>query len=86
MPRINPLAAIPVDAPLCASGKRPFRTQDDAERGLASARHGRGKHGGRTGQVEAGAYRCPCCTWWHLTSATRPRRRADFNYRHPGNR
>ena len=82
MTRINPLAGIPVDAPLCSSGKRPFRTEEDAARGLANARKCQAQERGRTGQVEAAAYRCPACSLWHLSSSTRARRRADFNYRH----
>jgi hypothetical protein len=71
------------DAPLCPSGKRPFRTQEDAAAGLRTARYLRhSSHNGyRPDCVEEGAYECPVCHWFHLTSSTRPRRRKELGNR-----
>lgn len=71
------------DAPLCASGKHPFRTRDEALAGLRSARFlRRTNHTGyRPGCIEEDVYECGVCRWWHLTSSRRPRRRGDFQGR-----
>lgn len=71
------------DAPLCSSGKHPFRTEAEALKGLRSARWLRqNQHTGyRPGDVEEGAYECPVCHWWHLTSSNKPRRRGELGNR-----
>lgn len=72
---------IPADAPLCPSGKRPFRDRPEALDRLAAARAGRARDSGpqrRPGDVESDVYRCAACKWWHLTSTTRRRRRGDI--------
>lgn len=78
--RAHPVALDP-DAPLCSSGKRPFRTEDQARRSLAGARKVRRNDDGpsrRPGTVEAGYYRCGGCGWWHLRSTTRKLRRGEL--------
>ena len=60
-------------APLCSSGKRPFRTEAQARRQLAGARAARQLDNAparRPGVVEARCYHCPACDWWHLSSTT----------------
>lgn len=69
------------DAPLCSSGKRPFRTEAQARAKLNSARAMRRNDDGvarRPGVTEAGYYRCPACDWWHLRSTTRKARRGQL--------
>lgn len=68
------------DAPLCSSGKRPFRTEDQALRSLSGARWVRrnGDTPRLPGCVEEGAYECHVCHWWHLRSSNRPRRRGEL--------
>lgn len=70
------------DAPLCLSGKHPFRTEEDARGALQGARHLRATNGPgyRLNCVEQDYYRCtvPGCGWWHLSSTKGPRRRAEF--------
>lgn len=71
------------DAPLCASGKRPFRTEELALQNLRRATYLR-RHspGYKPGRVESGVYECPTCDWWHLTSAPNKRtRRGDYGDR-----
>lgn len=64
------------DAPICPSGKRPIRDEATATARLRSARHDaqRGRRGRKPGHIEAGAYRCTACGWWHLTTMTTRRR------------
>lgn len=70
------------DAPLCTSGKRPFRTQEQAEGILRHVRHRRAvEHAGRLHDVECAVYECPVCHWWHLTSGGRPQRRSRLGNR-----
>lgn len=71
------------DAPLCSSGKRPFRTRELADKALSGARHLRANMGpGRVpGSVEADVFECPVCRWWHLSSATGSRRRGVLSNR-----
>jgi hypothetical protein len=71
------------DAPLCSSGKRPFRTEEEATKILRAVRWVRhDSHAGyRPGCIEEGVYRCRTCSWWHLTSSNKPRRRKDYGAR-----
>jgi len=72
----------PADAPMCASGKRPFRDAASAQANLDQARERRNidiAHGRRPGRVERGYYQCPACEGWHLTSTTRPQRRGALS-------
>jgi len=71
------------DAPLCTSGKRPFRDEESARKTLATARYLRNSNhtGYRPGCVEEGVYECEACGWWHLTSSARPRRRKELGNR-----
>jgi hypothetical protein len=64
-------------APICASGKHPFRTEEEAEKGARAARWARQnlKNGFRPGAVEEGYHPCKVCGWFHLTSSNKPRRR-----------
>lgn len=68
------------DAPLCSSGKRPFKTEELALRSLAAARFVRrtGDRPRLPGCVEQGVFECGVCGWWHLTSATGKRRRGEL--------
>lgn len=74
------LSGIEPDAPLCSSGKRPFRTQEAALRSLGAARHVRrvGDTPRLPGCVEQGVFECPACQWWHITSSTGKRRRGEL--------
>jgi len=76
---VNPL---PPDAPVCTSGKRPIRTEEQARRLLAAARRQaeRGDRAGRyvDGGTEGDVYLCKACTWWHLTGANRRKRRGEL--------
>lgn len=68
------------DGPLCASGKRGWKTEAEARKHLTIAKEYRSKdpNRGRTpGRVESAVYQCPACSWWHMQSAPR-RRRSDF--------
>lgn len=57
------------DAPMCTSGKRPFRTEEAARYQLGRAKQRRAMtDGSKPGQVERRAYQCPGCEWWHLTA------------------
>lgn len=71
------------DAPMCSSGKRPFRTEEEALKGLRTARYLRNtSHSGyRPGDVEEAVYQCEACDWWHLTSSSRARRRKELGNR-----
>ena len=72
----------PADAPMCASGKRPFRDAASAQANLDRAREYRGvdiARGRRPGRVERGYYQCPACKWWHLTSTTSAQRRGALS-------
>jgi hypothetical protein len=71
------------DAPLCSSGKRPFRDEEAATKGLRVARYLRhDSHVGyRPDCIEEGVYECGVCHWWHLTSSSRPRRRKELGNR-----
>lgn len=71
------------DAPLCSSGKRPFRTEELALKALSGARHLRrdGEAQRVPGSVEADVFECPVCRWWHLSSATGSRRRGVLSNR-----
>ncbi len=67
---MNPLC-VPVDAPICATGKRPFRTEEEAQKALGSAKHLRREDPGKCrvpGSVEQGCFECRVCHWWHLNS------------------
>jgi hypothetical protein len=68
------------DAPLCASGKRPYRTEELALRAMRTARASRGRqhNGSKPGDVEEAVRECPACNWWHVTSSNRPRRRGEL--------
>lgn len=68
------------DAPICASGKHPFRTSEEASRGLRAAQYLRHNHGPgyKPGCIEADVIECKSCGWFHLTSAKRPRRRSHY--------
>lgn len=73
VPRSNPLAHLDPDAPLCSSGKRPFRTEAQARHSLVGARAVRSRDdvpARRPGVTEAKYYHCPACGWWHLSSTT----------------
>jgi hypothetical protein len=60
------------DAPMCATGKRPFRTEEAARDQLAQARGRRANYAGqKPGRVETAVYQCPSCQWWHLTANPR---------------
>ncbi len=61
------------DAPMCASGKRGFETEQEARATLSVARQGRseGWTGRTPGRVETAVYECLACHWWHLASAPR---------------
>ena len=71
------------DAPMCTSGKRPFRTEDEALTQLRNAqRLRRDQHTGyRPDSVEESAYQCGACLWWHLTSSSKARRRGELGNR-----
>jgi hypothetical protein len=75
--------AVDPDAPLCSSGKHPYRDKEAARKGLRTARHLRGvSHVGyRPDCVEEGFYECGACKWFHLTSSTKPRRRKQLGNR-----
>lgn len=76
----SPLTFDP-QAPLCSSGKRPFRTEAQARRQLAGARATRDRDDAparRPGITEAGCYHCPACDWWHLSSTTGKVRRSTL--------
>ena len=68
------------DAPLCASGKRPYRTEELARRAMTGARLSRHRqhNGSMPGDVESAVRRCPACHWFHVTSATHARRRGEI--------
>lgn len=68
------------DAPLCASGKRPYRTEELARKAMLGARVSRHRqhNGSMPGDVEEAVRPCKACSWWHVTSSTRPRRRAEI--------
>jgi hypothetical protein len=68
------------DAPICATGKHPFRTEEEAATGARAARWARQnlKNGFRPGSVESGYHSCKVCGWFHITSSTGPKRRGDF--------
>jgi hypothetical protein len=73
------LAGLDPDAPICTSGKRPFRTETEARANLRNARHLRTANpdGGRVpGSKEQGVYQCAGCGWWHLNSRPLHARRA----------
>ncbi len=62
----------PKNAPICASGKRPFETEERALDQLSKARGRRASDSGyKPGRVENRAYECPACHWWHLTAKPR---------------
>jgi len=71
------------DAPLCSSGKRPFRTEELAVKALEGSRwirqHGDGAR--VPGEAEKRVFECPACRWWHLTSAPGARRRSELGNR-----
>ena len=73
------------DAPLCASGKRPFRTEEEALKALHAAQHLRRDGGAQRvpGCTEEKVYRCdlPGCDWWHLSSSAKARRRGSLGNR-----
>lgn len=65
------ISKIPLDAPICSSGKRPWRDEAEAKRRLRNARAGRlnGQDASRRpGMIEAAYYQCGVCHWWHLRS------------------
>jgi len=71
------LDRLPSDAPLCASGKWPHRTEDEALVSMRRARaeRAKGPSGKKAGNApEARVYECPCCGWWHITAMTTKRR------------
>lgn len=71
------------DAPICPSGKHPFRGEAEALKELATTRFRRSaQHNGyRPDSVEERAYECPVCHWWHFTSSTGKRRRSELGNR-----
>lgn len=71
------------DAPLCSSGKRPFRTEEEADRALRAAQTLRrnGSQQRVPTHVEQKAYLCHVCSWWHLASSKGPRRRGELGNR-----
>lgn len=79
--RIDPLRRIPSGAPICTSGKRPYKTQRDAEMAISSGkrRRERDPESDRFQGRSSGAnslYRCPTCGWYHLRSKSLHARRA----------
>lgn len=69
------------DAPMCPSGKRVLRTEDEARERLALAAASRredGAGGRRPGRVEQVIYRCAACPYWHLSAVTGRQRRSDY--------
>jgi len=63
---------VPKNAPICASGKRPFETEERALGQLSKAKGRRDSRDGyKPGRVETRAYHCPACNWWHLTAKAR---------------
>jgi hypothetical protein len=68
------------DAPLCTSGKRPYRTEELARRAMLGARSARHEqhNGSKPGDVEEDVRRCPACSWFHVTSSNKPRRRGEL--------
>jgi len=66
------LANWPADAPMCTSGKRPYRTEEEVQRALRGAQAMRQQHdrnqARRPGVVEKGVYECAVCHWWHMES------------------
>lgn len=72
---------VPMEGPICPSGKRPMKTRDEALRQLKSARHLRLQDRSgvkRHGDVERGINHCRVCGWWHLTSSTGAGSRGSF--------
>lgn len=71
------------DAPMCSSGKRPFRTEAEVAKELRAAQRSRsaGNTGYRPGSVEQGYYQCEACHWWHLRSSNVAPRRRDLGNR-----
>lgn len=75
----NPLA-LPPDAPICSSGKRPIRTEGEAIRALAGARYfKRDKSGQRRHNGVEGSYFLCACGWYHLKSGNGHQRRKQIN-------
>jgi hypothetical protein len=67
--------------PLCASGKRGWATEAEAQRQLRGAQRNRSEdpdHGRKPGCVERDVKHCKACGWYHLTSSTGPGRRSTY--------
>lgn len=69
MSRRSTPIVIDFGAPMCSSGKRAYRTEDEARTALAGARSFRKLDVGyKRGHIESRHYRCKGCGFWHLTS------------------
>ena len=76
---IDPLSHLDPNAPICLTGKRPFRTEARAQAELRRARRVRANDpaGGRKpGLIEKRTYQCPLCSWFHLTHTAKHRKRS----------
>lgn len=72
--------------PICTSGKKPYPTQEAAERSLERIRRNRRDNPDhasirRGSAPEQATYECVVCHCWHLASITKKMRRAAYAYK-----
>jgi hypothetical protein len=72
------------DEPFCTSGKRGFRSEELAQKALATVqwlrRNDPDSRSNRP-RTECEVYECRTCRWWHMSSTPHKSRRSSYVYK-----